>query len=440
MTKAFWRSVALPVVATALAAPFMVHCGKVPSVPGGVPGVPAGVGGGCPDTTSVEAFDKFDLVKEWGLSADVATKLKNGVIASMELKQFGDTVEADLKNACTTLATDLGAPGTFANADAACKAAAGAMTAAKAKLGAGVTVSLDVVPPKCGASMDVMASCSGHCDASASGGSAKVECEAGKLQGTCDAQCTGSCDLTAAAACSGTCAGTCDANVKGKCGGNCNGKCDGKKSTGACTGTCEGKCDAHVEGTCSGNCGGSCKLQGAGSCKGTCSGGCSAEMKAPKCTGEITPPKVSAECKARCDGEVSAKLECTPAMITVNATGKADAKAFAGYKTVIEKDLPAILKTAIGLGQRATKMAGSVKDVVAGVQTAVTVSVKAGGANGAIMAGKIGTCFGGNFTGAADAAGSVTANVSLSASVQVGAGGASASGSASASASGKAGG
>jgi hypothetical protein len=438
MTKGFLRTVAVPVVLAGLLGPFMVNCGKVPGLPANVPGVPAGLGAACPDTSSVDALSKFDFVKDWSIQADVSTKLKNGVIASMELKQFADTVESDLKGACTLLANDLGTAGTFPTADAACKAASAAMGTVKGKLGATATVAIDVVPPRCGASMDVMAQCSGHCDASTSGGQAKVECEPGKLSGSCDAQCTGSCDMSAAAACAGTCSGTCDAKVKGKCSGNCAGKCDGKTSSGSCAGTCDGKCDAQVEGTCSGNCGGSCKLQAAGSCKGTCNGGCSAEMKAPQCTGEMTPPKVSADCKARCDGEVDAKLECSPARITVSMKGKGDAKAFADYKKVIEKDLPAIVKVAVGLGERATKMAGSIKDVVAGVQTAVTASVQAGGANGAVLAGKIGTCFGDKFKGAADAAGSITGNVSLSVSVQASASGGGAS--ASASASGKAGG
>jgi hypothetical protein len=435
MKKAFWRSVALPVVGTALAAPFMVHCGKVPKV-NGVPDVPGGLNASCPDVSNVDALEKMDLVKDWGLSADAAGKLKNGVIAAVYIKKFADTVENDLKTSCTTLATDLGATGTYANADAACKAASTALAAAKAKIGGSGSITVDVAPPQCGASMDVMASCSGKCDASASGGSAKVECEPGKLEGSCDAQCTGDCSLSAAAACSGTCSGTCDASVKGKCTGTCTGKCDGKKSSGSCAGTCDGKCDAHVEGTCTGNCGGDCKLSGAASCKGTCTGSCSAEMKAPSCAGEMTPPKVSAECKAKCDGEVNANLTCTPAQISLVLTGKGgDAKAFAAYKTVVEKDLPAIVKTALGLGQRATKMASSVKDVVAGVQSGVTASVKAGGANGAVLAGKIGTCFGGPFGAVGDAAGSVSANVTLSVNVQASAGGATAGASASASAS-----
>lgn len=429
MTKRFWRNVALPIVMGALAAPFMVNCGSLPKVPG-VPGIPGA--GGCPDTSSVEGIAKFDFAKEWNIQADVSTKLKSGVIAAMELKAFADKIDGDLKGACTQIATDLGQTGTYANADAACKAAITGMGAVKAKMGASAQLALDFVPPKCGASMKVMADCAGHCDASVSGGQAKVECEPGKLEGTCSGQCDGSCDMSAAATCSGTCQGSCDATFSGTCTGNCNGKCDGKNASGSCSGKCEGKCDAGAKGTCGGKCGGSCQMKAAASCQGTCSGKCSVEMQEPKCTGEVTPPKMSADCKARCDSEVSAKMECTPGTVALRITGAADANAAATFKAAIEKSLPVVLKVAIGLGERSVKIAGQIKDVVGGVQGAVEGSIKAGGAAGAMTAARVGACFSGQFKGALDAAGSIKGNVDVSVNIK-------ASASASGSASGKAG-
>ena len=56
-------------------------------------------------------------------------------------------------------------------------------------------------------------------DASVKPGSAKVECEPGKLQGTCSGGCSGSCEASGSAKCEGTCSG--------KCEGKCDGECDG---------------------------------------------------------------------------------------------------------------------------------------------------------------------------------------------------------------------
>jgi hypothetical protein len=423
-----WRTLAMPLLTLGLVGPFLMNCGaNVPGVPA-LPGVP---GGSCPGT-DVEALAKFDFVKEWQLQADTGAKLKSGVIAAVELKGFADSVEADLKGACTGLASDLGKSGDYPNAEAACKAAISAMGEVKAKMGANAKLALTVKPPQCGASMDAMAKCAGDCDATVTGPKAKVECEPGKLQGECSGKCEGSCDMSASASCDGTCSGSCDATFSGSCGGNCNGKCDGKNATGSCTGKCEGKCDAHAEGSCGGKCSGSCKMKAKASCQGTCSGSCDVEMKAPKCTGKVTPPKMSAECDARCNAQVQAKVECTPAAVGLVIEGAADAKAAATYKAAIEKDLPAVLKVAIGMGEHAVHAAGEIKDVIGSVQSSVEASVKAGGASGALIAGKITACFGEKFKGALDGAASLKANVDVSVNVK-------ASASASGSASGKAG-
>ncbi len=428
MTKKTWRTLAMPLVVVGLVSPFVTNCGgSIPGAPA-LPGVP---GGDCPPA-DVESLAKFDFAGQWKMQADVAAKLKSGVIASVALKGFADGVDADLKGACGGLAADLGQKGDFPSGEAACKAAIKAMGDVKAKMGAKATIALDIKPPQCGASMDAMAKCSGECDASVTGPKAKVECEPGKLQGECSGQCSGSCDMTAAATCSGTCEGSCDAGFKGSCSGNCNGKCDGKDTQGACSGTCEGKCDAKASGSCTGKCGGSCKMKAAASCQGTCTGSCNVEMKAPKCTGQVTPPKMSAECNARCNAQVQAKVECTPASVGVRIVGAADAQAAATYKAALEKNLPIIVKVAVGLGERAGKLAAEIKDVVAGVESSVEGSVKAGGAGGAMLATRIGACFGEKFKGAADAAGSLKANVNVSVDVK-------ASASASGSASGKAG-
>lgn len=414
-------------VLSALTAPFILNCGSLPKVPG----APALPDTSCPDFSSPEAVAKIDFATEFKLQADVGAKLKAGVQASTEIQAFSAKIDADLKDACGGLAKDLGDKGDYKTGEEACKAAIKVMGEVKAKMGANAKIALDVTPPRCDASMDVMADCAGKCDATVTPGSAKVECEPGKLTGSCDAQCSGSCDLSASAKCDGTCEGSCDATFKGSCGGNCDGKCDGKASKGAvCNGTCDGKCDAKASGSCGGKCGGTCKLKAAAKCDGTCSGSCSAEMKAPKCSGEVTPPKMSAECKAHCDAQVNAKLECKPAGVTLRIEGAADATAAATYKAAIEKNLPGVLKIAIGMAKQSTEVAGNIEAVIGGLQAGIGGMAKA--SSDPIAAGKLGGCVAAPFKGAIDAAASVKANVNVSVDVK-------ASASASGSAGGKAG-
>ena len=400
------------------------------SVPGGIPGAPAK----CPDLTKPEAILAFDFAGEFKLDAPTGAKLKAATAAAIDLKGFSDQIDADLKAGCGPIAKDLGQPGDFKDGKSACDAAVKGIGDFKAKLGASAKIALVMKPPHCQADLNVYADCAGKCDASLSGGKAKVECEPGKLSGSCSASCEGSCTVDAGAKCDGTCSGTCDATVSGSCSGTCNGKCDGKDSKAACAGKCDGKCEGgKVSGTCSGKCGGECKLKAQAKCEGTCNGKCSVEMKEPKCTGEVVPPKMSADCKAHCDASVSAKAECTPAQVGIVITGAADAKAAEAFKGTLEKNLPLVLKVAIGQAERAPKVAANGKAVVqGGLDTIVSVSGK-GGVSAATTGAQLTACLADTFKGAVSAAASIQANVSVSASVS-----ASASGSAGGGAGGKA--
>lgn len=391
----------------------------------------------CPDLTKVEAIMAYDFSANFKIDAAAGAKLKAGTAAAVSIKGFADQVDADLKGACSAIAKDLGATGDFKDGKAACDAAVKAIGDVKGKLGAKAAMNLVFEPPRCEADMNVMADCAGKCDAKLSGGKAKVECEPGKLSGKCDASCEGSCDVQAGAKCDGECSGSCDAEVSGSCSGKCNGKCDGKDSKGAsCAGKCDGKCEGGtVKGSCKGKCGGSCQMKASAKCEGTCTGKCTAEMKAPKCSGEVKPPEMSADCKAHCDADVSAKMTCTPAKVGLAITGAADAKAEASLKATIEKNFPLILKVAIGMGDRAAKLAGEVKVVVENVQGSIEGMAKTSGdpAKASMIGGQITACLGETFKGALGAAGSLKANVDVSVNVK-----ASASGSAGGSAGGKA--
>jgi hypothetical protein len=128
---------------------------------------------------------------------------------------------------------------------------------------------------------------------------------------------------------------------------------------------------------------------------------------------------MSADCKAHCDAKVQAKAECTPAQVGVKIEGSADATAAATYKTALEKNLPIILKIAIGIGERGMKMAGNVQASVDGLQATIKGSSK----GGPLMAAKLVGCVAAPFKGAVDAAGSLKANVSVSVDVKASASG-----------------
>src|SRR6478609_4974593 len=231
-----------------LAFPMIVDCGNMK----GIPGAPAfpGVPGGCPaDIADASAI----MNANFGLKGELEGKAKGALAAGADLQKIGADVEAEVTTACSNLAKDLGASdadlkpkeeGPGKKAEAACAAAVKIIGEVKAK--AGVKYKLDVKPPVCNASVNAMADCAGKCDA------------------TCDGKCDGK-------------------NTKGKCAGTCDGKCTGKADA-VCKAECKGECNA------------TCSVKANGKCEGTCSGGCSVEFKEPKCSGEVKPPEMSAEC------------------------------------------------------------------------------------------------------------------------------------------------
>ena len=406
--------------------PLLNNCGKMP---GGIPGAPSvpGVPGSCPANI---ADAKAIMDAKFGLDGELEGKVKAALAASANLQAISADVEGEVVAACSGLAKDLGAKddelkpkedGPGKKAEAACNVASKLIGEFKAKAKGKVVV--DIKPPKCEASLDASVDCAAKCDAKIKPGEVKATCEGGEISGECGAKCEGKCTVEASAncegSCSGACKGECSADISGKCDGDCTGKCDGKDSKGKCAGTCDGKCkgkaDAQCNGTCKGSCSASCEMKAAGECKGTCSGKCSAEMKAPKCSGTVKPPEMSAECKANCDAEVNGKAECKPATVFVKIEGAADADASLKLKTALTKNLPALLKVSMGMKGKLESAVGSVKVAVEGAKAAVT--------SGGDAALKVGSCFAASLEASAKA--SVSINVSVKAS-------ASASGSASA--------
>jgi len=411
------------IAAALLASPLLMDCGKKGM--GGVPGadkLPGGgaIPGGCPANI---ADANAVMAANFGLQGELEGKVKGALAAGADLQKIAVDLEAEVTMACANLAKDLGASdadlkpkedGPGKKAEAACNAAVKFVGEVKAK--AKGSLKVDVKPPRCSASMSVVADCAGKCDANVKPGSAKVECEGGKVSGECSGKCEGECDVQAGAkcegSCSGECSGECSADISGKCDGDCQGKCDGKDSKGKCAGTCDGKCKGNAKASCSGSCKGtcsaSCTVQAKGECKGECSGKCDVEMKAPKCSGEVKPPEMSAECKAHCNAEANGKLECKPASVNVKLEGSADAQAAAKLKVALQKDLPAILKVTLGMKGKLEGVVGNVKGALEGAEAAVK-----GGGDAAL---KVGACFVGSLKAQADAAVSIDVSVKASAS------------------------
>ncbi|MBK8994684.1 MAG: hypothetical protein IPM35_02890 [Myxococcales bacterium] len=380
-------------------------------------------GGNCPNSAEAAMSASF------GLKGEAEGKVKAALAAGASLQALAVELEADVAGACGKLAKDLGASdadiepkdsGPGKKAEAACQAAVKVLGQVKAKAKGSLRV--QVKPPKCSASMEAMADCAGKCDASVEPGKAEVKCEGGEISGKCEGQCKGSCTVEAGAECSGSCSasceGKCDGEISGKCDGTCNGRCDGKMSGGKCEGVCDGRCSSTVSGRCSGTCSGKCSaactVKGKAECEGQCSGGCSVELKEPKCSGEVKPPKVSAECKASCDAQVNAKLECQPARVSVGLIGSADVQAAMKLKSALEANLPAIVKVTLGMRAKLQKAVATVRVTLEGARAAVK-----GGGEAALKAG---ACLAASIKAQAEASASINVSVKASASASASAG------------------
>jgi hypothetical protein len=189
MTSPILRRICGPVVLLGLMAPFTVHCSQLKQAASAA-GVP---GGNCPDMTKIEEIDKFDFAGNFKLQADAAAKIKSGVGAAVAIKELADKIDGDLKGACIGIAHDLGDAGDYKSGPDACKAAAKVIGDVRAKLGASAKIGFDFSEPHCGIEVNAYADCAGGCDASVKGPTAEVQCEPGKLSGTCGAQCSGDC-------------------------------------------------------------------------------------------------------------------------------------------------------------------------------------------------------------------------------------------------------
>jgi hypothetical protein len=339
-------------LATALALPVITNgCSAVEDAQGAV----------C--CTEFKAGASIDANIGGGAEAQVAAQ------AIADFSGIASAAVEDVTSACRSMAQSLDAP--QADQDAAgaekdkrralslwCSAAVKAIGTVKAQ--AGGTLTLDVTPPKCEASVSAKANCQASCSGSAkcdlkanppkcTGGSLEVACKGGctaegsasvKCEGSCSAECKGSCTAQGGVQCSGKCEGTCKGQAQGGTG-------TGIKADGTCDGTCEGTCEVTAPGvTCTGTCKGECSA----TCSGTaevsakCDGKCDADFEPLKCTGGKLEGgcKVEAKCEGNCDASVSAKAECTPPSVKVSFSGAANVQAAGKLQAVFEANLGVI--------------------------------------------------------------------------------------------------
>lgn len=227
--------------------------------------------------------------------------------------------------------------------------------AAIAAIKADASLTIDFDPPRCEIEASAQASCEASCSANveceAELGNVEARCEGGEISGKCEAACTGTCEGSASAAvsCTGTCSGTCR--------GECSAGCEATDQQGNCAGKCEGTCEGKCEGSCA------IEAEAEVTCEGTCTGECSVEFKAPKCSAEMTPPSAecqgSAECSGGCDASASAKAECKPPQLTIEAEGNVSAELEAKI-TTIRLHLPNLIANLVG---KAELLAGNVEAV-----------------------------------------------------------------------------
>lgn len=291
----------------------------------------AGVGGNAQGAASGGGEMSAQCSGDFGVSAS-ARKLEAFLSASADFVGTAAELEGSLLAACKDVGHKLEvsdaemAPSKDAPAvKAACGAAAAKLKAEIGELRAQAKLKVDVVaePPRCEVSMDAYAKCAGECDASVEPGKLDLKCEGGQIVGTCKGSCQGECSVQAEGKCGGTCEGTCQGTCEGTCQGTCDGKCSAKNAHGECEGRCKGTCQGACSAKCEGSCSGECWVKASAECKGECRGGCSVVYEAPRCTGEVMPPKVEAECQASCDAKLNAHAECKPGRVRVAVSGKA---------------------------------------------------------------------------------------------------------------------
>jgi hypothetical protein len=261
----------------------------------------------------------------YGVSS-AARRVTTFLTATSRFASASASLDGSLRQTCEKMGRELGvrvAGDTRSICDAVSRTIRDEMDALRTE--AGVEIAVNAVPPHCEVSIDAYARCAAECEVNVDPGKVELECRGGYVAGRCSAECTGQCDIGATAACQGSCEGTCQGGCTGVCNGRCDGACSATNAAGECNGRCEGTCYGTCSAGCQGSCEGSCWAEAHAHCQGSCRGGCTVEIERPYCTGEVEPPRVSAECQAGCDARLHAEAQCTPGKVDVAIRGGAAA-------------------------------------------------------------------------------------------------------------------
>lgn len=377
---------------------------------------------------------------DFGVDADIKGQFNVLAQASSDLAGVATASLADVTAACRAIAIDGGATADEQNAADAepvrGQAAAWCNLAVKAigTVKAAGSLTIDVQPVKCEASVKASASCNANCSVNAEckgNVSAKPPtCEGGKLEVACKGECTVKADAPSIACegeCGGTCEGACTAEggVAVDCDGKCEGTCaaggsangSGAQADGSCQGTCQGTCtmkaDAKVKCTasCKGSCNATCKAR-PGQASAKCDGECKGEFEPISCKGGELKANVEcqadANCSANCNASVQAKAECTPPSVTVVFQGSANAQIAATIES-LKVNLPKLFLVFEARGKSFVDMVGTISGSVSGVADPGKLGVK-----GTACLAQIGSVLGeaaGNMSASFDASASVAAQV-----------------------------
>ncbi len=362
---------------------------------------------GCPEIASTTIDE----------SAAIDAKVKVFMQASVDLREVAKKVKGDVRNACASMAMDLGAQDTWSakgDVDASISNAegTGACDVAAAKIDAimktavAANLTLVTVPGVCHTDFQAETACDTkckteeHCDP----GTVETRCTPGELSVKCDDKCkvNGWCEGNANVA--ANCMGQCESTCQGQCQGTCT-KADGTRTEN--DPNCNGKCSS----TCNGVCRGKCKVTAdAGVACGAdvrCKGECTTTHTDPICETVYGPPtcKVDTSCHESCSASVAAKAVCEPPHVELFAIASVNADVPKLVLT-INKNLPALLSAAEAQGKLALDVVG--KLVVTGKAIAQSTTT---------LDGKSITCGAAAVKTAAEASASLSVSVSASANV-----------------------
>lgn len=295
-------------------------------------------------------------------ASKAAVKLSSFLGATAKFAHAAADLETSLLDSCTSIGKELGMSGADLAGDtkSVCDAVSAKLNAELRSVRAEGNVKIDIVstPPRCEVSMNAYADCAAKCEVDVEPGQVELQCEGGQISGTCTAECTGECSVEVQGVCKGSCEGTCSGGCTGTCQGVCDGKCSATGADGQCNGRCDGTCQGTCSAGCKGSCEGECWMKSQASCSGECRGGCSVEYQEPKCSGQVRPPKVSADCKASCDAQLEAQATCEPGHTEVKVAGgaKVDEAKLARVRAALQAGYGQMLAT--GEKLRRLKRAG----------------------------------------------------------------------------------